>query len=177
MPRRLHIGGEVRAEGWEVLNIVAGPHVDHVGSAGDLSRFAEATFDEIYASHVLEHFDYKDELAATLKEWRRVLVPGGRLLVSVPDLDVLAELLLSKDQLGVEERYLVMRMLFGGHDDPYDYHAVGLNQDFLAIFLNAAGFVRIRRVDEFGLFDDTSRQRFRGVPISLNVVAENPGGA
>ncbi|MCX7169852.1 MAG: tetratricopeptide repeat protein, partial [Proteobacteria bacterium] len=50
--RRLHIGGKVRSEGWEVLNALPGPDVDHLGNANDLSRFADNSFDVIYASHV-----------------------------------------------------------------------------------------------------------------------------
>lgn len=172
MTRKLHIGGWVRAEGWEILDANPAPHVDHVGNANDLSRFADGTFAEIYASHVVEHLDFVGELQATLKEWNRVLAPGGRVLISVPDLDVLAKLILDKDRLNVEERFHVVRMIFGAHADKYDYHMVGLNEEFLAGFLEAAGYVRMRRVEEFGLFEDTSSMVYKGVRISLNMIAE-----
>jgi len=172
--RRLHIGGVVRADGWEILNALDGAHVDHVGNANDLSRFSDGAFDEIYASHVVEHLDYMGELHATLVEWLRVLRPGGRARISVPDLDVLARLILAREHLTVNERFHVMRMLFGGHVDKFDYHQVGLNEDFLTDILGSAGFVNIRRVSEFGLFQDTSTLRFKGVPISLNLIAERP---
>ena len=172
--RRLHIGGKVRAEGWEVLDALPGPHVTHVCNANDLSRFADGTFQEIYASHVVEHLDYKDELQATLRDWARVLRPGGRLYVSVPDLDVLAGLLLDKKNLSVEDRFFVMRMIFGGHMDKFDYHVTGLNEEFLGIFLRMAGFSEITRVDTFGLFEDTSSMVYRGVPISVNLIARKP---
>lgn len=169
--RRLHIGGQVRIGGWEVINAVPGPYVDHVGNAGDLSRFEAATFSEIYASHVLEHFDFKDELLATLTEWCRVLVPGGMLHVSVPDMDILARLFLDRQQLSIDERFMVMCMIFGGHGDQYDYHAVGLNEEFLRRFLSAAGFAQAARISEFGICADTSSLKFRGTPISLNMTA------
>ena len=174
MPRRLHIGGQVKSSGWEVLNANPAPYVDHVCNANDLSRFSDGTFTEIYASHVVEHLDYNSELIATLKEWNRVLVPGGKVYISVPDLDVLAELLLSKNRLDITERFHVMRMIFGGHIDKYDYHVVGLNEEFLAAFLIDSGYVNLMRVKEFSLFDDTSSMKFKGVPISLNVTAEKP---
>ncbi|HJW71593.1 MAG TPA: methyltransferase domain-containing protein [Geothrix sp.] len=170
--RRLHIGGKIKADGWEILNALPGPFVDHVCNANDLSRFADGSFLEIYASHVLEHFDYNGELQKTLKEWYRVLRPGGKLFISVPDLDVLAGLMLEKEKLNLEERYFVMRMMFGGHIDEYDYHVVGLNEAFLAAFLSEAGFYRMGRVGSFGLFKDTSVMAFKGIPISLNVIAE-----
>jgi len=174
MGRRLHIGGKAAAPGWEVLDAVPGPHVTHVGNANDMSRFRDATFEALYASHVVEHLDYKDELLATLKEWRRVLVPGGVLYVSVPDLDVLARLFLDRTRLTLEERFFVMRMIFGGHVDEYDYHQTGLNEEFLRIFLRQAGFVGIRRVASFGLFKDTSSMVFKGMPISVNLTAIRP---
>jgi predicted SAM-dependent methyltransferase len=172
--RKLHIGGHVRTDGWEVLDANAGPAVDHLGDARDLGRFDAGTFAALYASHVLEHFDYKDEISAVLREWRRVLEPGGTLYVSVPDLDVLASLFVLKDKLGVEERFHVMRMMFGGHVDKYDYHLTGLDADFLAYFLTEAGFVDLRKVPAFGLFQDTSGMLFKGIPISLNVTARKP---
>jgi hypothetical protein len=50
-------------------------------------------------------------------------------------------------------------------------HYVGLNFDFLGSFLHDAGFSDIKRVPNFGLFNDTSTLRFEGTPISLNVEA------
>lgn len=174
MTRRLHIGGRVRAEGWEVLDANPGPCVDHVGNANDLSRFADDTFAAIYASHVVEHLDYTGELRRTLEEWRRVLEPGGELFVSVPDLDVLAGLILDRERLTADERFMVMRMLFGGHVDRYDYHLVGLNEDFLGSYLHMSGYVNVFRVPQFGLFEDTSTMEFKGVLISLNLIAQKP---
>lgn len=172
MVRRLHIGGTAKSEGWEVLNANPAPYVDHVCNANDLSRFADETFSELYASHVVEHLDYVDELKNTLKEWNRVLVPGGKVFISVPDLDVLAGLFLERKKLTADERFFVMRMIFGGHVDQYDYHVVGLNEEFLGGFLHASGYVNIQRVRDFGLFHDTSRMSFKGVAISLNMTAE-----
>ena len=175
MARRLHIGGTTKSDGWEVLNANPAPYVDHVCNANDLSQFADNTFIEIYASHVVEHLDYIGELPNTLKEWNRVLVPGGKVFISVPDLDVLAALILDKNKLSIDERFFVMRMIFGGHVDKYDYHVTGLNAEFLTEFLNAAGYINIRRVQEFGLFNDTSSMLFKGTAISLNMIAEKGG--
>jgi predicted SAM-dependent methyltransferase len=169
--RKLHIGGHVRIPGWEVLDANPGPCVDHVGNAADLSRFETGTFGEVYASHVLEHFDFKDELLATLREWHRVLMPGGLLRVSVPDMDTLARLFLDRQLLSTEDRFLVMLMIYGGHVDRYDYHKVGLNEEFLLRFLFAAGFAKAARVPGFDVCDDTSRLTLKDTPISLNMMA------
>ena len=91
---KLNIGARVRAEGWHTLDIVPGPEVDFVGDCRDLEQFAENSVDTIYASHVLEHVRYADELAPTLKRWHAVLKPGGNVMISVPDLRMLCQLFL-----------------------------------------------------------------------------------
>lgn len=175
MGRKLHIGGKAPKEGWEIFNAVPDMHVDHEGDARDLSRFEDGTFEAVYASHVVEHFDYaQGDLLNTLKEWHRVLAPGGQLYVSVPDMFVLCRLFTATDQLTIDERFYVMRMLFGGHVDKWDYHMVGLDQQLLGGYLREAGFGEMRRVQSFSLFQDTSEMTFKGVPISCNLIATKP---
>lgn len=169
--RKLHIGGTLRVDGWEIFSIKNESYVDHVGNANDLSRFSDNTFTVIYASHVLEHLDYMGELVKTLQEWRRVMAPGGILMVSVPDMDVLARLYLDKERQNIEDRFLLMRMIFGGHVDKHDYHYAGLNEELLSHCLRKAGFEYFKRVADFGIFEDSSIIRFKGEFISLNMVA------
>ncbi len=169
--RKLHIGGrEVKPE-WEIFDAIPSDIVNHIGNANDLSRFEDHTFEALYSSHVLEHFSYQEELSQVLAEWNRVLKPGGCIYASVPDLDVLCELFLNKE-LAPQDRYMVMRMMFGGQVDAYDFHKVGYNAEILASFLAQAGFENIRMVSSFGLFNDTSNMEFAGKRISLNLVAE-----
>jgi SAM-dependent methyltransferase len=54
----------------------------YVAEAGDLRQIPDETYDFVLASHVLEHV--ANPLRA-LEEWRRVLRPGGTMLVIVPD--------------------------------------------------------------------------------------------
>ncbi|MFQ5469338.1 MAG: sulfotransferase domain-containing protein [Gammaproteobacteria bacterium] len=171
---RLHIGGKQPHPDWKILNAIPGPEVDYVGNAKDLSQFEDNTFGEIYGSHVLEHFDYARELIDVLKEWRRALKPGGKLYISVPDLDKLAYMFLQKDKLDFGQRFHVMRMIFGGQLDDYDFHKVGFNDEILGMYLREAGFENIKVVDEFGIFEDTSSFNAYGIKISLNVTAEKP---
>ena len=167
---RLHVGGVQPRAGWKILNVQAGPGVDFVGDCVDLGRFADGSVAEIYASHVLEHLGYQSDLPRTLKEFHRVLRPGGVARISVPDFERLCRLFLAADG-SVEDRFHVMRMIFGGQIDPYDLHRVGLTEEFLSHYLRVAGFARVERVERFDLFDDASSLALRGQLVSLNVVA------
>src|SRR6476646_9135325 len=48
--------------------------------------FADASFDAVYHSHLLEHLPAEKALPF-LRECRRVLKPGGTLRIAVPDLE------------------------------------------------------------------------------------------
>jgi predicted SAM-dependent methyltransferase len=169
-PLRLNIGGTESRAGWKILNIQPGPNVDFIGDCTDLSQFASDSVDEVYASHVYEHLNYMVELPKALAEVFRVLKPGGTFKVGVPDLDVLCRLYIHPG-LNFPDRYFVMRMIYGGQTDPYDFHKVGLNWEILTTLLANTGFKTARRVKFFELFNDCSAIVFAGEPISLNVEA------
>ena len=172
-PLRLHIGGREPHPDWQIVNIVPGENADYVRSCTDLSPFADGTVAEIYASHVVEHLGYKRDLVKALTEFHRVLEPGGTVRISVPDLTTLCELFLHP-ALDESMRYHVMRMMYGGQMDDADFHYVGLSEEILSAFLRRAGFERVERVENFGLFKDASTLVYCGRAISLNVIARKP---
>lgn len=47
--------------------------------------YEDNSIDEIYNSHLIEHFNFK-EAFDVLKEWKRVLKPNGWLIIETPDL-------------------------------------------------------------------------------------------
>ena len=166
---KLHIGGEQKKEGWHILNIQPKEGVDYIGDINDLNQFDANSIQEIYASHVIEHVSQGNVLK-TFDGIRRVLCPGGKFSVSVPDMDILCHSFISP-VTSPAVKWHVMRMMFGGQVDAHDYHFVGWNQAFMFDFLQRAGFLTASRVDSFGLFMDTSEFRPYGFPISLNVIA------
>ncbi len=172
MALRLHIGGTQPHPDWKILDIEPRPEVDFVGDARQLEGFGDRSVTAIYASHVLEHFHYglEGELLRVLQEWYRVLVPGGQLMVSVPNLRTLCWLYLSP-HLVPAERHFIMQIMFGGQTDPHDVHRVGFDEDTLADYLQAAGFCNVEFVADFGLFEDSSTMRLLDVPISANAIA------
>lgn len=52
------------------------------GDATDLVWFRDSVLDFVYSSHLLEDFD---DTEGVLREWLRVLRPGGRLVILCPD--------------------------------------------------------------------------------------------
>lgn len=166
---KLHIGGKEVKQGWKLLNIQSGPGVDYVADLSDLSQFPAESVGEVYASHVLEHIP-QEKVPATLSGVQRILIKGGLFKVAVPDLEALCRLMLEASA-PYEVKFHVMRMMFGGQLDAHDFHYFGWTLEFMTRYLADAGFSQLRRVDSFGLFDDTSEFRPYGVSVSLNVIA------
>jgi SAM-dependent methyltransferase len=52
------------------------------GDCADLKWFRDNSLDFVYSSHLLEDFP---DTAAVLREWMRVLKPGGHLVILCPD--------------------------------------------------------------------------------------------
>ena len=167
---KLNIGGLETKEGWKILNIQKRHNVDFIGDISDLSQFKNSSIEEIYASHVLEHVP-KDKIETTLKGIRRVLKDTGKFYISVPDLDILFHSFRST-LLNIEVKKHILAMVFGGQDDQYDFHYYGYNFEVLEHYLKSTGFTDIKKVESFGLFQDTSEFKPYGFPISLNVVAK-----
>jgi predicted SAM-dependent methyltransferase len=169
---QLHIGGKEVHPDWKILDIESRPEVDYVGDASRLDLFEDNSVDAIYASHVLEHFYYgiNNELTNTLKEWHRVLQPGGKLFISVPNLKTICYLYLNP-KFTLKERFHLMRIIFGGQTNIYDVHKVGFDIDILGMYLQSAGFKKWGQVSEFNIFNDCSGLRILDTLISLNVIA------
>jgi predicted SAM-dependent methyltransferase len=107
------------------LNVDAEPGAaDLVMSIHKLPEEWEGLFEEVRASHVLEHFTL-NEAPAVMKEWSRVTAPGGKLRVCVPDLALFVEAYVNgnKDRKGreavsVEHTTHMLTQIFGrGYED------------------------------------------------------------
>ena len=69
------------------LNRAVTPHI--VGDMKDLSMLPDAAVDAVWNSHTIEHL-YAHEVPIALKEWARVLKPGGEILMTLPDIQPVA---------------------------------------------------------------------------------------
>jgi len=87
MPRYLNFGcGKRFSEQWINIDFDSdSPAVQRVNLLTGFP-FPDDTFDAVYSSHVLEHFD-RAAGSFLLRESKRVLKPGGLLRIVVPDLE------------------------------------------------------------------------------------------
>lgn len=93
-PRQLH--SVFRDKVWREVRLDIDPltEPDLIGSITDMRAFAPArSFDAIWSSHSLEHL-HAHEVPLALSEFRRVLKPDGFALITSPDLEAVAGLLL-----------------------------------------------------------------------------------
>jgi len=104
-----HFLKQMRASGWEVFGVepdpkavaVARDEYDMDVRQGDLASvgFDDDMFDAITLSHVIEHVP---DPAVLLSECRRVLKPGGSLVVTTPNMECLCHTLFKESWLDLD---------------------------------------------------------------------------
>lgn len=88
-----HLPASFQGGEWRELRLDIDPSVnpDIVCSIVDMSPLAAGSVDAVWSSHNLEHL-HRHEVPVALGEFIRVLRPGGQLLLTLPDLQAIAEL-------------------------------------------------------------------------------------
>ncbi len=141
---RLNLGsGGDYMEGWVNVD----QYTEHkTDQRYDISKlpYQNESVDEIKAFHVIEHFPWSKGIEA-LREWHRVLKPGGRLWLETPDL------------LGSCIAYVNgdsnTRKMLNGHffseagDRPGQLHYLLFSQEDLTMVLGWAGFHSVKRIE------------------------------
>lgn len=114
--------------------------------------FPDNSVDEILASHVFEHLNPYHCLDI-LKDWRRVLRPGGKLVMEMPDIEQLCKRFVTAS---TGERYGILNAVYGsvnttgegGPDNITSPHLFGWWPQSLHDHLWNAGYTNIEFMDE-----------------------------
>lgn len=166
----LNLGSRTRSiPGFANMDIDLHSGVEFVGNVSDLSQFESGSIPEIMASHILEHFPHPKTLDV-LKEWHRVIEPGGKLYVAVPDFERCVELY----QMGGLTQWL-QEFVSGGHEYPTAKHEAIFDEGKLTRLLREAGFADVFRVESFPMSEDDDCSNLAstldGQRVSLNLIA------
>lgn len=179
---QLHIGcGKSYLSGFINVDTAVHGKLDLICDARHLA-FSDESFDLVYACHVLEHFPFRS-LPEVLREWRRVIQPGGYLRLSVPDFNQLVNIYQQTKNIEVILGPLMgtgpqRSHLYGGNENTTDFHFACFDQSLLENYLKDAGFVAVhtwdfRRVCHGDVWDYSQAETY-GRVISLNLEARKP---
>ena len=161
--QRLH--PHFRGAEWRELRLDIDPAVqpDILCSMTEMTPLGDESVDAIWSSHNLEHL-YRHEVPKALREFLRVLKPQGLLLMTLPDLQQIAELVVT-DRLEAESYMSAsgpvtpLDMIFGhtaslAQGYAFMAHRCGFTPSTLGRLLVQAGFadVRLRRGSAFDMW-------------------------
>jgi predicted SAM-dependent methyltransferase len=135
-PLKLHLGcGHKRLPGFINIDFNYCLAVDYVC---DISKLPcpDHSAERIEAYHVIEHIPFP-VVGKVLSEWKRVLLPGGTLVLECPDLEAAA-----RGYLQGNERML--GSIFGYHRFKGDAHCWGYTSESLGSLLESVGFTQVR---------------------------------
>lgn len=158
---KIHIGaGQSPLPGW--VNIDSYPAELALDVTWGLP-FADGAADYVFMSHILEHLYYPDGALGLLQEVRRVLAPGGRVRIIVPDVEKCLRAYVDNDQTFFKNRMetwtwwdepntrLEDFLAYSGAgprpSSLHNSHKFGYDFETLSHILGQAGFETIERSD------------------------------
>jgi SAM-dependent methyltransferase len=144
-----------RGPQWREIRLDLDPSVqpDVIASITDMLPIADRSVDAVWSSHNLEHLS-AHEVPVALAEFLRVLKPAGLALITLPDLQQVAEFIVADklEDVAYESPagpitpldcvYGLGRAIAGGH--PLMAHRTGFTEKTLRKHLERAGFGRVQ---------------------------------
>jgi Methyltransferase domain len=134
---KLYVGSrDLKPDGYLTVDIDPATKPDIVADITNMPSVKDSSCDEIRASHVLEHLEWPNSFKA-LAEFARVLKLGGVLEISVPDVRLLLEMMVSG-----ESDFFATGLLYGlgGRINRFEAHRYGFTERMLRHVLGILGF-------------------------------------
>ena len=130
--------------GWKSVDVFAAYNPDECYDFSLGIREQDDTIRTIWLGDALEHC-VKWRVAGVLKDCYRVLMPGGKLLISVPDMATVMPRWLA-GELELDGLIWGHQDEIGGGNDVGDSHRIGFTESTLFAALKTAGFSVMRRI-------------------------------
>lgn len=137
IPLKLHLGcGERHLEGYTNIDLRKTTATDLVCNIRKLP-YPDNSVELIETYHVIEHLPRHD-LPKALKEWFRLILPGGSLIIECPDFDKAAKEYIEGNEKRIDN-------IFGLQRFPGDTHMFGYNFKRLKKLLEETGYKDIKQ--------------------------------
>lgn len=149
--RKLYIGNLAATAGWEVCTRERNVTMEH----------PDRIFNLVYATN-LGQLDANSQALWAMREWLRVIVPGGVLVVVVADIAAVGAAINASSSVD---------------DHIFLTHLIGRSSwtaETIETYLSLAGFTNVRRSENLEFFSDVSAVKFRGKKMGLCVLADKP---
>ena len=95
--------------------------------------FPDNYADYILARQVLEHIPFLNVMN-TLVEWVRVLKPGGRMVITCPNFNLMCQDFLNTE-FNFQDFYEASKGFYGNQSHEHDFHITPINPEFLTYLL------------------------------------------
>lgn len=165
-------GDNKPSSGFLGVDIRPAQYVEFVCNAWDIDQHVPvSSVTDIYSRHFFEHLTYP-QAEKTLSVWLKILKPGGRMQMIVPNMEYHISQWLDPQRRtkkvpgssGLTLEQHAIRGFWGhqreGFDRVWDVHKSGYDWFLLLDTLNLAGFVNVEKIQD--------------LPKNLNVMAEKP---
>lgn len=141
------------------------PHVHYVTRSPKLRRIRSSSLEGFYACHVLEHFPHQ-QVDEILRQWVRLLRPGGWMRIAVPDFE---RIVADYESEGRRVESIVFDLM-GSQNYPGAAHLAIFNRERLFRALDRAGLEGIREWTP----EPSWPQDYSRAPVSLNLEGWKP---
>lgn len=129
---------------WFHIDIDPTPLVGKDGTLHPVELVCDATsvplpdgsFEHVFSSEAIEHFSWR-KTGDVIKEWTRLLVPGGTIRVEAPDFLAACRQVLETDTLEMD--LAIQQIIFAEQLNPHDIHFAGLTHRTLPHYFELAG--------------------------------------